>query len=49
MVMTNTQSFLGNRDTSDDHLENIMDKYKHHPNITCINKYITNSEITFAF
>ena len=47
MGITNINNFLSNTDTSDDPLEKIMDKYKNHPNKTCINKYMTNSELTY--
>ena len=49
MGITNNQNFLSNTDTSYDPLENIVDKYKNHPSITCINKHMTNSELTFTF
>ena len=45
-LLCNYHNFLRNTSTSDDPLENIIDKYKNHPSITCINKHI-NSELTF--
>ena len=41
--------FLSNTNTSDDLLEKIIDKYKNHHSITCINTHITNFELTFTF
>ena len=48
MSITNNNNFLGNRDTSDDPLEKIIEKYKNHPSITCIIN-TTNFELTFTF
>ena len=36
MGITNDHNFLSNTDTSDYPLEKILEKYKNHPNITCI-------------
>ena len=36
MGITNHHNFLSNADTSDYPLEKILEKYKNHPNITCI-------------
>ena len=47
--ITNYHNFLSNTDTFDDPLERIIDKYKNHPSIICINKHITNSELNFTF
>ena len=41
--------FLSNKNTSDDLLEKIIDKYKNHHSITSINTHITNFELTFTF
>ena len=51
MGITKNNNFLSTTDTSDtnDPLEKIIDKYKNHPSITCINKYMTNSELSFTF
>ena len=51
MGITNNNNFLNTTDTSDtnDPLEKIIDKYKNHPSITCINKHMTNSELSFTF
>ena len=49
MSITNNHIFLSNTNTSDDSLDKIIDKYKNHPDITCINKHITNSELSFTF
>ena len=51
MGITNNKNFLSTTDTSDtnDPLEKIIEKYKNHPSITCINKYMTNSELSFTF
>ena len=38
---------MDNTDTSDDVLEKMIDKYKNHSGITCINKHKTNYELTF--
>ena len=49
MGITNNHIFLSNTNTSDDPLDKIIDKYKNHPSITCINKHMTNSELSFTF
>ena len=51
MGVTNNNNFLSTTDTSDtnDPLEKIIEKYKNHPSITCINKHMTNSELSFTF
>ena len=51
MAITNNNKFLSTTDTSDtnDPLENIICKYKNHPSITCINKHMTSSELSFTF
>ena len=49
MGITNNHIFLSNTDTSDNPLEKIIDKYKNHPSINCINKHIANSELSLAF
>ena len=49
MGITNNHIFLSNTNTFDDPLEKIIDKYKNHPSITCINKHMTNSELSFTF
>ena len=51
MGITNNNNFLSTTDTSDtnDPLEKIIDKYKNHPSITCINKHMANSELSFTF
>ena len=49
MSITNDHNLLTNTDTSDDPLEKITDKYKNHPSITCINKHMATSELTFHF
>ena len=51
MGITNNNNFLNTTDTSDtnDPLEKIIDKYKNHPSIICINKHMTNSELSFTF
>ena len=49
MGITNTHIFLSNTNTSDDPLDKIIDKYKNHPSITCINKHMTNFELSFTF
>ena len=49
MGITNNHIFLRNTNTSDDPLDKIIDKYKNHPSITCINKHMTNSELSFTF
>ena len=47
--ITNNHIFLSNTNTSDDPLDKIIDKNKNHPSITCINKHMTNSELSFTF
>ena len=47
--ITNNHNFLSNIGTSNDPLKKIIDKYKNHPSITCINKHMTYSELTFNF
>ena len=49
MGTTNNHIFLSNKNTSDDPLDKIIDKYKNHPSITCINKHMANSELSFTF
>ena len=49
MGITNNHIFLSNTSTSDDSLDKIIDKYKNHPSITCINKHMTKSLLTFSF
>ena len=49
MGITNNHIFLSNTNTSDDPLDKIIDKYKNHPSITCINKHMTNFELSFTF
>ena len=49
MGITNKHNFPSNTDTSDDPLEKITDEWKNHPSITCFNKHMINSEITFTF
>ena len=49
MGKTNTYILLSNTNTSDDPLDKIIDKYKNHPSITCINKHMINSELSFTF
>ena len=46
--ITNNQHVLSNTDTSDDTLEKIIDKHKNHHSITCINKHMTNYELSFT-
>ena len=41
MGATNNHNFLSNACTSHDPSEKIIDKYKNHPSITCINKHDT--------
>ena len=50
MCITNN-NFLSTKDTSDtnDPLEKIIDIYKNRPSITCINKHMANSELSFSF
>ena len=47
MGITNNHNVLSSTDTSDDPLKQIIDKYKNHSSITCINKHLTISELTF--
>ena len=47
MGVTNNHNVLSSTDTSDDPLKQIIDKYKNHSSITCINKHLTISELTF--
>ena len=47
--ITTNQYFLSNRDTSKGPLERFVPKYKNYPNITDINKHMTDSEVTFTF
>ena len=49
MGITNNHIFLSNTNTSDDPLDKIIDKYKNYPSITCINKHMTNFELSFTF
>ena len=49
MAITNNHIFLSNTDTSDDLLDKIINKYRNHPSITCINQDMINSEISFTF
>ena len=49
MGITNNHIFLSNTNPSDGPLENIIDKYKNLPSMTCINKHMTNSELSFTF
>ena len=49
MGITNNHIFLSNTNTSDDALDKIIDKYKNHPSITCINKHMAISELSFTF
>ena len=49
MGITNKHSYLSNTNTSDDPLDKIIDKYKNHPSITCINKHMTSYELSFTF
>ena len=49
MSITNSHIFLSNTNTSVDPLDKIIDKYKNHPSITCINKHMANSELSFPF
>ena len=51
MGITNNNNFLSTTGTSDsyDPLEKFIDKYKNHLSITCINKHMTNSELSFTF
>ena len=47
--ITNSHNILDNTDTSDDPLDKVIHKYKNHLSITCINKHMTNSKLSFAF
>ena len=47
MSITNNHIFLSNRNTSDDPIDKIVDKYKNHSSITFINKHMNNSEVSF--
>ena len=49
MGITNNHIFLSNTNTSDDPLDKNIDKYKNHLCITCINKRMKNSELSFTF
>ena len=49
MCITNNRNLSSNTDNFDDPLENIIDKYKNHRSTGCINKPITNSELSFRF
>ena len=49
MGITNNPIFLTNKSTSHDPLDEIIRNYKNHPSITCINKDMTNSELSFTF
>ena len=49
MSITNNHIFLSNTNASDDPLDKIIDKYKNYPSVTCINKHMTNSELSFPF
>ena len=49
MGISNNYNFLSNTNNSDDSLEKIKNKYKNHPSITCTDKLMTNSELTFTF
>ena len=49
MGITNNHIFLSKKSTSHDPLDEIMPNYKNHPSITCINKDMTNSELSFTF
>ena len=51
MSITNNNNFLITTELSDtnDPLEKIIDKYKNHPSIICINKHMTSSELSFTF
>ena len=48
MGTINNHNFLSSTNTNDP-LEEIIDKYKKNPSITCINKHKTNSKLTFTF
>ena len=49
MGITNNHIFLSNTNTSNDPLDKIINKYKNHTSITCIDKHMTNSELSFTF
>ena len=49
MGITNNRIFLSNTNTSDDPLDKIISKYKNHLGMYCINKQMTNSELSFTF
>ena len=49
MGITNNHIFLSNTNTSVNPLDKVTDKYKNHPSIACIDKYMTNSELSFTF
>ena len=49
MGITNNRIFLSNTNTSDDPLDKIIGKYKNHLGMYCINKQMTNSELSFTF
>ena len=49
MGITNNHIFLSNTNPSDDPLEKIIDKYKNHPSIACINKHMTNLNFPLHF
>ena len=49
MGTTNNHNLLSHTDTTNDHIENIINKYQNHPSITSINKHMTHSELTFSF
>ena len=48
MGKANNHNLLSNTETFDDPLEKIIDKYKNHFSITCTDKQMTNSELTFT-
>ena len=43
MGTTNNHKILSNTENSDNPLEKIIEKYKNHPSISCINKHTTSS------
>ena len=49
MGTTNDHKILSNTGNSDNPLEKIIEKYKNHPSISCINKHKTSSELSFTF
>ena len=49
MGTTNDHKILSNTGNSDNPLEKIIEKYKNHPSISCINKHTTSSELSFTF